>query len=61
MQGENSHKNKPSRYDALVVYVCTQLCAIKSTYADPVKPAARINSHRLQCFLGGLSSDGCKL
>ena len=60
MHGENSNKNKPALCIALVGFVCRYWSVGKSAYADPVKPATRINNHRLQCLLGGLRSKSCE-
>ena len=44
----------------LVGFACRQWSVVKSTYADPVKPATRINNQRLQGSLGGMRGNRCE-
>ena len=60
MHSGNTNKNKPALCIALFGFACSYWSVSKSAYADPVKPATRINNHRLQCLLGGLRSVSCE-
>ena len=60
MHSGNTNKNKPALCIALVGFVCRYWGVVESSYADPVKPATRINIQHLQCLLGGMKSNRCE-